>query len=192
MTTTTYTFFRDGSKGAAKICNGTLHHESDDNQAIAYRIKINESKINEKVIEIHDEQQQQKGPILKGQFANSSKSRGVMEGFNTSFYFVKGDHKTDKWTFRDPFNKNKPYLWDTDMLGISWKLKDEQNQLIARFDRSGLRFKKQGVLTIYSEVPSHILACILLSHKMLHLKLKKDEKSIIKDSGSELYSFIVG
>ncbi|CAO3631972.1 unnamed protein product [Cunninghamella echinulata] len=185
MTATAYTFFRDGSKGAAKIYSGNLHEENP-HQPVNYRIKLNK-----KTYELYDELQQQKGmygPILKGNYTNSSKSKATMEGFNMEVNMKQGGFLlSDKWTFTDPFQGNKSFTWKIDFMGDSWKLKDDQTQqVIASFERAGFSFRKQGVLTIYYQVPLYLLAYIILSHKLLHQSLKKEEEKALGE-GAESF-----
>lgn len=169
MTATTFTFFKDGSKGAVRIYRGNFHEENL-NQPIFYRIKLNN-----KAYELYDERHKEtKSPILKAKFTNLHYNKGIMEGFNMNVIMNEcGFFINSKWVFMDPFQGNKSYTWKIDLWCNSWKLRDDQNrQAIASFERAGSSFNKQGVLTIYYQVSFRLLAYIILSHKLLHQNLK--------------------
>ncbi|CAO3639025.1 unnamed protein product [Cunninghamella blakesleeana] len=183
----TYTFFREKSGGSARVYYGTFEKEEQINQPVAYRINMTK-----KISELYDGRNNNE-PILRSRYLDSKKEEAIIEGYHTEFKFTKSGFLSEKWKWSDPLNKNKSYKWEIDVFGSRWKLKDDDNNtLIASFQRSDFSFRKQGVLTVYYQVDPFLLSCIILSHKIIHQRVKKDEEKELADEGEEGISNIFG
>ncbi|CAO3639412.1 unnamed protein product [Cunninghamella blakesleeana] len=172
---TQYTYFKDkGGNGSARIYYGVWDKE-DTNQPLQYRIKMSC-----RTGELYDEtdiHKSRKEPLLVFRMENCSQDKGEMISEDGTVFSMKQHGVWSiKWTFLDGFNHHRPYTWKINGWETSWSLTDDlDGQTIAEFKRSNLSIKKQGVLTIYVQVAPYFLSCILLSHKILHQKLKEDE-----------------
>ncbi|CAO3631980.1 unnamed protein product [Cunninghamella echinulata] len=170
--TTTYTFFREGS-GTSKIYCGDWKEE-DKNQPVEYRVTISN-----KSAELYDERDiyRRREPILWASFKSCfSKKKGEMHGYNTTFSFGKHGFWKTRWTFVDTLDHNKEYTWEIGGWETRWELKlDGSENVIAEFHRASLSIKRQGVLTVYQQLPPHLLSCIILTHRILHKRLKEEQ-----------------
>lgn len=171
---TQYTYFRDeGGNGAARIYYGAWDNE-DKNQPLQYRIKMTRN-----TGELYDETDmytKSREPLLAFRMDNCSQSKGEMIGYGTTFSMKQHGIWSIKWTLMDGLDNNRPYTWKINSCENRWTLKDDvYGHTIAEFKRSSFSIKKQGVLTIYVQIAPYFLSCILLSHKILHQKLKEDE-----------------
>ncbi|CAO3639408.1 unnamed protein product [Cunninghamella blakesleeana] len=172
---TVYTFVKGGSH-ITNVIEGAWDADGARYQPVDFRLETTY-----KTILLYDEKDmfRRREALLKSKYTNMwTQNKTEIKGYDTTFILKRHGFWTTKWSFDDAFDGiHKTYTWKISGWETKWKLRDDQDNLIAEFERASYSVRKQGELTIYKQVPSYLLSLIIISHKVLHKQLKQDEAS---------------
>jgi hypothetical protein len=167
-----FTLFSDDSflGGGAHVCYGNIKEKGP----IVYRLK---SKTSECWLFDGQDKHHGRRTLLHGTLSHckSHGNIGTIQGYNQSFQVKRSGFLSNKLSFVDVYTGRK-YQWKVSFWGSDWELTDPEGNQVAYFDRSQFRMSRHGRLTVYQDqIPEHLMSLILLTHKILHNLVKKDE-----------------
>ncbi|KAI8332672.1 hypothetical protein BC941DRAFT_436292 [Chlamydoabsidia padenii] len=163
-----FTLFNDDAMipGGAYVYMGHLKEPSPG--LPAYRIKCKKNKY-----WLYDGRPKHHGrsELLYGKlsFFSFLGKIGTIDGYNSTFEVSRSGVFSTKLKFVDSFT-GRQYKWKVGAICPSgWELYDQDDKMVAHFDRHIFKMSRHGQLTVYQDkVPEHLLGLILLTHKLLH------------------------